>query len=71
MLLSVIMPVYNEAATIDEIIKRLDEIDIDKEIIIVDDGSTDGTRQRLENYRDRKGIKIVFHPYNQGKGAAV
>jgi len=71
--LSVIMPVYNEKNTIKEIIRRVRRVDlgdIDKEIIIVDDGSTDGTRDILKIEAD-SSIKVCMQERNQGKGAAV
>ncbi|MCX7765476.1 MAG: glycosyltransferase family 2 protein, partial [Candidatus Sumerlaeia bacterium] len=71
MLLSVIMPVYNEQATIDEIIRRVRQVDIPKELIIVDDFSTDGTRDRLKKYENEPGVKVIYHQFNQGKGAAL
>lgn len=67
--LSVIMPVYDEVETVLEIIKRVKEVPFDKEIIVVDDGSTDGTRELLE--RSGAGIKVFFHEANCGKGAAI
>lgn len=71
MLLSVIMPVYNEQATIDEIICRVRQVDVPKELIIVDDFSTDGTRDRLKKYENEPNIKVIYHQFNQGKGAAL
>jgi len=72
MKLSVIIPVYNEADTISEIVNRISKLDLDKEIIIVDDGSTDGTRVLLKKkFECQDGIKVIFHPHNCGKGAAV
>ena len=71
MLLSVIMPVYNEARTIDEIIRRVMAVNIPKELIIVDDGSTDGTREKLRALPPAEGLRVIFHERNQGKGAAV
>jgi glycosyltransferase involved in cell wall biosynthesis len=68
--LSVIMPVYNEKATIREIVERVQAVQIEKEIIIVDDGSTDGTRGILEELKGRD-VKILLHENNQGKGAAI
>jgi glycosyltransferase involved in cell wall biosynthesis len=70
MLLSVVMPVYNERNTIAEIIRRVQAIDIPKEIIIIDDGSTDGTRQDLSRLRS-ENIQIFYHDVNKGKGAAL
>ena len=71
MLLSVIMPVYNEAGTIDEIIRRVMAVGVPKELIVVDDGSTDGTREKLRALPPAEGLRLLFHPRNQGKGAAV
>lgn len=69
--LSVVMPVYNDKATIKEIIKRVKEVEPSiKELIIVDDGSTDGTREILKNINE-KNIKILFHEKNTGKGGAI
>ena len=71
MLLSVIMPVYNEAGTIDEIIRRVMAVNLPKELVIVDDGSTDGTREKLRALPPAEGLRVIFHERNQGKGAAV
>ncbi len=72
MKLSIIVPVYNERKTIDEIIRRVRavELDLEKEIIIVDDGSTDGTREELQSLA-LPGIKVISHEQNRGKGAAL
>jgi len=73
MKLSILIPVYNEKTTILkvlDIIKKVKLGNIGKEIIIVDDGSTDGTREILKNL-NKKNIKIFFHKKNQGKGAAI
>jgi len=64
------VPVYNERETLPTIIKRIKDVDIDKEIIIVDDYSQDGTREYLSSLND-PAIKIFFHEKNMGKGAAV
>ncbi|MBU1147871.1 MAG: glycosyltransferase family 2 protein [Candidatus Omnitrophica bacterium] len=69
-MISVIIPAYNERDSIEEIISRVKEIGISKEIIIVDDGSTDGTRQVLEGMHDPE-IKVLFHEKNYGKGHAI
>jgi len=69
MKLSVIIPVYNEVGTILQILKKVREASFDKEIIVVDDASTDGTRQLLERFGE--DIKAIFHETNQGKGAAI
>ncbi len=70
LLLSVVMPVYNEIGTIEEIIRRVLAVDLDKEIVIVDDGSTDGTREYLRKLSDPR-VRLFFQERNQGKGAAV
>ncbi len=69
MKLSIIIPVYNEAKTILEIIRRVKETPFEKEIIVVDDCSTDGTTDLLKENSD--GIISLFHNKNQGKGAAI
>ncbi len=71
MLLSIIMPVFNERATIEEIIKRVRDVDVEKELIIVDDYSTDGTRDVLEEYENEDDITVLYHSMNRGKGAAL
>lgn len=73
MKLSIIMPVYNEKATIREILKRVRAVDVgmEKEIIVVDDGSKDGTREILREEESRGDIKVLYHEKNMGKGAAV
>lgn len=71
-LLTIIVPCFNECATIRQIIKALLECPIKSlEIIVVDDGSTDGTREILRDELEPSGIRIAFHPVNQGKGAAL
>src|SRR3990172_8739830 len=71
MLVSIIMPVYNEAQYIEEIVNRVLKTDIEKELVIVDDFSADGTRDILSKYVQHKDIKIIFHEKNKGKGAAI
>jgi glycosyltransferase involved in cell wall biosynthesis len=72
MKLSVVIPVYNEAATVAELISRVQAVDVPKEIIVVDDGSTDGTRAVLEDLKSRFDNMLVFlQPRNRGKGAAL
>ncbi len=71
MLLSVLIPAYNEIKSIDALLEKIQAVPINKEIIIVDDGSTDGTRERLETFRSMPNVKVVFHEKNQGKGAAI
>ena len=71
--LSVLMPVFNERATIQEATEQVRAVDlpIDRELIIVDDGSTDGTRQWLTEQEWPDDIRVVLHERNRGKGAAV
>ena len=71
MKISVVMPVYNEAKTVRELIKRVEDVDLDKEIIIVDDYSTDGTRNILKGLERNPGIRVLYHDKNMGKGAAL
>ena len=71
MKLSVVIPVYNEAATIKQLIGRVQAVDIPKEIIVVDDGSTDGTRDVLARLDGRDNIRVFLQPRNRGKGAAL
>ena len=66
--LSVIIPTYNEADTIEETLSRVKQVDLDKEIIVVDDCSTDGTRELLTKIPD---IKLILHERNMGKGMAI
>jgi len=70
-LLSVVMPVYNEAATVEEIIRRVLAVPIRIQLIVVDDGSTDGTRDRLQELQGKVGFTLLLQPRNQGKGAAL
>ncbi|HUO03613.1 MAG TPA: glycosyltransferase family 2 protein [Candidatus Binataceae bacterium] len=68
--ISVVIPAFNEAATIGAVIERVLNCGFDAEVIVVDDASTDGTRELLENYR-HPSVKCFFHSVNRGKGAAV
>jgi glycosyltransferase involved in cell wall biosynthesis len=70
--LSVVIPVYNERATIHEILKRVCAVPVNKQIIVVDDCSTDGTREILRDMQSRDPeVAVIFHEINQGKGAAL
>jgi len=74
MKLSVIVPVFNELHTIHEILARIEQVPVDKEIIVVDDGSTDGTRERLKEIdrsKEFSTVRIFFLDINRGKGAAL
>jgi glycosyltransferase involved in cell wall biosynthesis len=70
-MISVVIPVYNEGTTVKELIARVQSVPIDKEIIIVDDGSSDGTRDVLRGLQGQERLTILFHEKNQGKGAAL
>jgi glycosyltransferase involved in cell wall biosynthesis len=73
MKLSIVIPVYNERQTVERLLKRVEAVPYDKEIIFVDDASTDGTREILErlagDHRDQ--VHLILHPENRGKGAAI
>ena len=68
--LSIIIPVYNETRTIEKILNKIIKLKLDKQIIIVDDNSTDGTKIKILKYK-KKVDKIIFHKTNLGKGAAI
>ena len=68
---SVIVPVYNEVALVDELLAAIHASPVKKEIIIVDDGSTDGTREKLQGMPAMDDVTVVFHENNCGKGAAI
>lgn len=70
-LLSVIVPVYNERETLSEILDRVRAVDLKKEIVVVDDGSTDGTKDVLREEEKKGDLKVLYHMTNRGKGAAV
>lgn len=69
--LSVVIPVYNEKSTILEILRRVREVSFCTEIIVVDDFSTDGTREILQGLSPAEDLKILYQPRNMGKGAAL
>ena len=71
MKLSVLMPVYNEARTIDEVLRQVSAVPIEKEILVVDDGSIDGTREILAKWDGKGGVRVILHERNSGKGSAV
>lgn len=73
MRLSIVIPVYNEKTTISQIVEKVLSVDLDaeKEIIIVDDGSSDGTREIIKETVKREAIKAFYHDKNMGKGAAL
>ena len=69
--LSVVIPVFNEVENIGEILKRVQAQKLANEIIVVDDGSTDGTRTTLAKLDGKKKVRVLLHEHNKGKGAAV
>ena len=72
MKISVVMPVYNEVDTIEEILSRVEKVAIKKEIIVIDDSSIDGTCERLKEIAaDKENVKVIYHNRNKGKGAAL
>ena len=68
--LSVVMPCYNEEATLETIIERVLLSPLVKELVVVDDGSSDRSREILSGIRDER-VRAIFHEVNQGKGAAL
>jgi glycosyltransferase involved in cell wall biosynthesis len=71
MKLSIIIPVFNEETTVKEIIDRCRSLPLDKEIVVVDDGSSDGTRDVLAQEDGADGVTVFYHEKNRGKGAAI
>ncbi len=72
MKISVVIPTYNEAKTVVELVSRVAAVEMEKEIIIVDDGSTDGTRELLKKMGEtQKDLKVLYHDQNRGKGATL
>lgn len=69
--LSVVVPVFNELRTIDEIVTRVRGSGVPLELILVDDGSTDGTRARLDDLAKLTDVRVILHEHNRGKGAAL
>jgi dolichol-phosphate mannosyltransferase len=68
---SIVIPVYNEVATVGTLLAKVQRLDLDKELIIVNDGSTDGTREALRGYEGQPGVTVHHNPVNLGKGSSV
>jgi glycosyltransferase involved in cell wall biosynthesis len=73
MRLSIVIPVFNERETLPAVLENVARVSLDKEILIVDDGSTDGTREYLKDMVQHpgEGVRVLFHDRNRGKGAAL
>ncbi|MCS5628695.1 MAG: glycosyltransferase family 2 protein [Planctomycetes bacterium] len=74
MKLSIVVPIFNEASTVDEIVRRIQAVPlegVEKNLILVDDGSSDGTRERLEEIAEQDRVKVLYLAQNRGKGAAL
>jgi glycosyltransferase involved in cell wall biosynthesis len=69
--LSVVIPVFNEVDTVEQLVRSVQDVDIETEIILVDDASTDGSRQRLAELEREPGLRVLYHDRNRGKGAAL
>ena len=69
--LSVIVPVYNETGTVDELLRRVMDVPLDKQVVVVDDGSTDGTATILQRWENDGRVQLRRHQQNRGKGAAI
>jgi glycosyltransferase involved in cell wall biosynthesis len=69
--LTIVIPVYNEPETVFEIVRRVQALPITKQIVVVDDGSTDGTAERLDRLSNQNDVTVLKHAVNRGKGAAL
>ena len=69
--LSIVIPIYNERDTLRELISKVEAVAYDKEIILIDDFSTDGTRDVLKEYENKENFQVFYHDKNTGKGAAL
>ena len=71
MIVSIVIPVFNEMRTLEQVIKRVQTVSVEKEIILVDDYSNDGSRELVQSLAEQPNVRAVLHDYNQGKGAAL
>ena len=71
MRLTVVIPVYNEVHTLLNLIDRVQEVELEKDLILVDDSSSDGTRELLQTTTFPANVRVLYHEHNQGKGAAL
>ena len=69
--LSIVIPIYNERKTLETLIAKVNSVDYDKEILLIDDFSSDGTREVLKRYENKENFQVLYHDHNQGKGAAL
>jgi len=69
--LSIVIPIYNERETLETLIAKVNAVDYDKEILLIDDFSSDGTREVLKKYENKENFQVLYHNHNQGKGAAL
>jgi len=69
--LSIVIPIYNERETLETLIAKVNAVDYDKEILLIDDFSSDGTREVLKKYENKEDFQVLYHDHNQGKGAAL
>ena len=69
--LSIVIPIYNERETLETLIAKVNAVDYDKEILLIDDFSSDGTREVLKKYENKENFQVLYHDHNQGKGAAL
>ena len=69
--LSIVIPIYNERETLETLVAKVNAADYEKEIILIDDFSTDGTRELLKNFEGKENFQVLYHNRNQGKGAAL
>jgi glycosyltransferase involved in cell wall biosynthesis len=69
--ISIVIPIYNEIDTLSACVSKVNGVDYDKEIILIDDCSTDGTREIIKEFEGRENFQVLYHSKNKGKGAAL